>query len=122
MRRLNYPALSPDGRNFAFVTSKSGQNQVWVRAMGALDARPLAGTDGATYPFWSPDGAYLGFFAGGKLKKIAVAGGPPQTLCDANSGRGGTWNRDGVILFLPARSALFFACPPPEATPVPVHA
>ena len=91
--------LSADGRSLAFIANTGGPNQVWVRAMDTLDTRALAGTDGATYPFWSPDGAYLGFFAQGKLKKIAIAGGPALTLCDATSGRGGTWNRDGVIVF-----------------------
>jgi Tol biopolymer transport system component len=70
--------------------------------MDALEPHALAG---ATYPFWSPDGVYLGFFAQGKLKKIAVAGGPPQTLCDAANGRGGTWNRDGVIVFSPGATS-----------------
>jgi serine/threonine protein kinase/Tol biopolymer transport system component len=97
--RADYLSLSPDGRSLAFVANSGSQSQIWIRAMDTLESRALAGTDGATYPFWSPDGAYLGFFAQGKLKKIAVAGGPPQTLCDATSGRGGTWNRDGVILF-----------------------
>jgi Tol biopolymer transport system component/predicted Ser/Thr protein kinase len=115
-----FPALSPDGRNLAFVTSNGGPNQVWVRALDALDARPLAGTDGATYPFWSPDGVYLGFFAGGKLKKIAIAGGPPQTLCDASSGRGGAWNREGVILFSPSPVGVFLRVPASGGTPVPV--
>jgi len=115
-----YPTLSPDGRNLAFVASNSGPNQVWIRAMDALDARPLAGTDGATYPFWSPDGAYLGFFAGGKLKKIAIAGGPPQTLCDASSGRGGTWNRDGVIVFSPGPTSPISRVPAAGGAPVPV--
>ncbi|HSD72341.1 MAG TPA: hypothetical protein VLE54_06095, partial [Thermoanaerobaculia bacterium] len=73
-----------------------------LRAFDALEARPLVGTEGASKPFWSPDSRFLGFFAGGKLKKIAVSGGSPQTLCDAPSGRGGTWNRDGVILFVPS--------------------
>jgi hypothetical protein len=73
--------------------------------MDTLEARPLAGTEDATHPFWSPDGAYLGFFTQGKLKKIAIAGGPPQTLCDATDGRGGTWNRDGVVLFSPGPPA-----------------
>ncbi len=91
--------LSPDGRAIAFVTSKGGPDQIWVRSLEALEARPLPGTDGASYPFWSPDGMYLGFFAQGKLKKIAAGGGPPQTLCDSPSGRGGTWNRNGIILF-----------------------
>jgi eukaryotic-like serine/threonine-protein kinase len=91
--------LSPDGRYLAFITDAGRSNQLWVRAMDTLESRPLAGTDGATYPFWSPDGTYVGFFAQGKLRKVATGGGPPQTLCDAADGRGGTWNRDGVILF-----------------------
>ena len=115
-----FPALSPDGRHLAFVTSDGGQTQVWVRAMDTLQAKPLAGTDGARYPFWSPDGAYLGFFTGGKLKKIAIAGGPPQTLCDAASGRGGTWNRDNVILFSPGPANAILRVPAAGGTPVPV--
>ena len=66
------------------------------------DATSLADTEGATFPFWSPDGRSLGFFADGKLKKLNLAGGPVQTLCDAPTGRGGTWNKDGVILFTPS--------------------
>ena len=115
-----YPALSPDGRHLAFVTNNGGTNQVWVRAMDTLEARPLANTDGATYPFWSPDGAYVGFFTGGKLKKIAITGGPPQTLCDAANGRGGTWNRDGVILFSPGPASAIFRVPAAGGIPVPV--
>ncbi len=114
-----YPTLSPDGRNLAFVTSYGGPSELWVRAMDTLDARPLAGTDGATYPFWSPDGAYLGFFAGGKLKKVAITGGPSQTLCDVTSGRGGTWNREGVILFSPGPTSVIFRVPAAGGTQVP---
>ncbi|PYR73808.1 MAG: hypothetical protein DMF87_24655 [Acidobacteria bacterium] len=91
--------LSPDGRHLAFVAPNGGANQIWIRPMSALESRPLAGTNGATYPFWSPDGVSLGYFAQGKLKKIAIEGGLPQTVCEAPSGRGGTWNRNGVILF-----------------------
>jgi len=94
-------SLSPDGGYLAFVANAGGANQVWLRPLDALAARPLAGTDGATYPFWSPDGTYVAFFAQGKLKKVAIRGAPPQTVCDAPDGRGGTWNRDGLILFSP---------------------
>jgi Tol biopolymer transport system component len=95
-------ALSPDGRRMAFIATSSGANMLWVRPLAGLSAQPLAGTEGASYPFWSPDSRFLGFFANGKLKKIEASGGPPQTLADASLGRGGTWNREGVILFAPS--------------------
>ncbi len=94
---LNQFAISPDGQRLAFVTRRAGGEAIlWVRPLDALTAQPLAGTDVLTYspPFWSPDSRFIGFFAGGKLKKIDASGGPPQTLCDAPNGRGGTWNRD----------------------------
>ncbi len=97
-----YFALSPDGRYLALAPPR-GQNRLWVRALDALAFQALPGTEDAGFPFWSPDSRYIGFFAGGKLKKVAVTGGPPQTLCDAQFGAGGTWNRDGVILFVPNR-------------------
>jgi hypothetical protein len=94
--------ISPDGLQLAFVaTDPSGKNILWVRPLDSLVARPLPGTDGARYPFWSPDSRFLGFFADSKLKKIEVAGGPPLSICDAPDPRGGTWSRDGVILFEP---------------------
>jgi len=96
-------AVSPDGRRIAFVARPpEGASLLWVRPFDAPSAQPLAGTEGAARPFWSPDSRFLGFFAAGKLKKIAASGGPPQTLCDAPFGGGGTWNRDGVILFVPS--------------------
>jgi dipeptidyl aminopeptidase/acylaminoacyl peptidase len=70
-----------------------------VRPLDGLEARPLAGTEGVVYPFWSADSRSLGFFAGTKLKKIDASGGPPELLCDAPAGRGGAWSRDGVIVF-----------------------
>jgi eukaryotic-like serine/threonine-protein kinase len=92
--------VSPDGRRLAFVASASeGRNLLWVRSLDTQAAQQLAGTEGAFHPFWSADSRFLGFFADGKLKKIDAAGGPPITLCDAPMGRGGTWNRDGVIVF-----------------------
>jgi Tol biopolymer transport system component len=102
-------AISPDGRRLAFMaTDSSGKGRLWVRPLDSLTPQPLPETDGANYPFWSPDSRFIGFFAGGKLKKIDASGGPPQPLCDAPMGRGGTWNRDGVIVFAPGfASALY---------------
>ncbi len=97
--------ISPDGRQIAFVAvSEEGKALLWVRSLDSLAAQSLAGTEGASAPFWSPDSRTLGFFAGGKLKKIDVSGGPPITLCDAPDNRGGTWNRDGLILFAPTNT------------------
>jgi Tol biopolymer transport system component len=98
--RVDSFALSPDGHYLAMATS-GDHSQLWVRALDSLRAQTLAGTEGASYPFWSPDSRYIGFFAQGKLKKIAVTGGPAQILCDAPLGSGGTWNSEGVIVFAP---------------------
>jgi Tol biopolymer transport system component len=95
-------AISPDGRTLAFVAAAEGKPQLWVRRLDSVQARMLAGTEWAYYPFWSPDSRWLGFFSEGKLKKIEVearAAAEPQVLCGAEEGRGGSWNRDGVILF-----------------------
>ena len=93
-------ALSPDGRRLAFVaTTADGRDLLWTRALDSLESRALEGTDGANYPFWSPDGRFLAFFAGGKLKKIEATGGSPQTLCDAPAPRGGSWGSTGTIVF-----------------------
>jgi eukaryotic-like serine/threonine-protein kinase len=92
-------AVSPDGRYIAFVSGVRSEYQLWLRPVGSLDAKPLPGTEGSAFPFWSPDSTDIAFFAGGKLKKIAVDGGPPVTLADAPAGRGGSWSRDNVIVF-----------------------
>ncbi len=92
--------VSPDGRYLAFAaTAADGKTLLWVCPLGSLSAHPLPGTEDAFFPFWSPDSHLIGFFADGKLKTISVSGGPPQTLCAAPNNQGGTWNRDGVILF-----------------------
>ncbi len=99
------PAVfSPDGSMIAFsATDTDGVVRLYVRSLDASQAHLLSGTEGAQYPFWSPDSRWVGFFTqeDGTLKKIDSAGGPPLTLCDATDGKGGTWNRDGVILFTP---------------------
>ena len=95
--------MSPDGRQVAFTTADAaGQTQLWVRPLDRATPSVLAGTAGASFPFWSPDGRWLGFFAEGKLHKVDVSGGRPQALADAPSGRGGSWGRDGVIVFAPS--------------------
>jgi len=102
-------AISPDGRHLVFMATRAGGSTalLWIRSLDASEARPLTGTDGANDPFWSPDSRSIGFFAQSKLKRVDVSGGPTQTLCDAPAGEGGTWNRDGVIVFAPdAGSAL----------------
>jgi serine/threonine protein kinase len=96
-------AISPDGRRLALVAFSEGQARLWLYSFDSPAPRLLPGTDGASYPFWSPDSQAIGFFAQGKLKRIEVSGGPPSTLCDAPlNARGGAWNLDGVILFGPA--------------------
>ncbi len=94
-------AISPDGRTLAIAAAVNGKRQLWLRSMDALQAQPMPFTEDATFPFWSPDSRYIGFFAEGKLKKVAASGGPAQSLCDAPSGRGGSWNSDNVIVFSP---------------------
>ena len=94
------PALSPDGRKLAFDAGEpNGRRQIWVRSLDQLEARALPGTEGALRPIWSPDSRFVAFMAGGKLRKVDVAGGPPQTICDAPTGADGSWSPEGVILF-----------------------
>jgi Tol biopolymer transport system component len=103
-------ALSPDGRTLAMVAYSAQVNDyaLWTYEVGGRQISLLHGTQGPTFPFWSPDGKFIGFFADGKLKKVDVSGGQVQVLCDASNGRGGTWNRDGVIVFNPdANGGLF---------------
>ena len=93
-------ALSPDGRVLAFVASTAGGgSSLWVRPLESLAGRALPGTEEATSPFWSPDSRYIAFFAEGKLKKVAAAGGPPQTVCPASGANTGSWGGEGTILF-----------------------
>src|ERR1700674_3441054 len=99
----NDVAMSPDGRILAMIAYSGQANYyvLWTHEVGGHRTNSIDGTQGATYPFWSPDGKFIAFFADGKLKKVDVSGGQPQVLCDAPNGRGGTWNRDGVIVFTP---------------------
>jgi len=93
-------ALSPDGQNLAIASPEKGQIHLWVRPLDGLEARLLPGGEGARYPFWSPDGKQIGFFADGKLKKVSLAGGDPTVVADAGIGvDGGTWGTQGAIVF-----------------------
>ena len=96
-------SISPDGASLALVAQKtSGASpQLYVRRLAQVVATPLSGTDNADSPFFSPDSQSIGFFADGKLKKIAVTGGAVVPLCDAPNGRGGAWSEDGTIVFSP---------------------
>ncbi|HEV8486662.1 MAG TPA: hypothetical protein VGV87_24160, partial [Blastocatellia bacterium] len=115
------PLISSDGKVLAFVAmDASGKSLLYVRPLDSLVPQPLAGTDGAILPFWSPDSRSLGFFAGGKLKTIGISGGRPTTLANAPNGRGGAWNREGVIIFCPTPPAPLYRIPASggEATPI----
>jgi Tol biopolymer transport system component len=95
---FEWPVISPDGQMLAFVARTTGTRQIWVRRMDSPTARPLDGTENATQMLWSPDSQSLAFSAGGKLRKIALAGGAPVVLYDQPV-QGGSWNQEGVILF-----------------------
>jgi len=96
-------AVSPNGHNVAVVGRDSERkNLLWIYEPGAPQAKAIPNTEGANFPFWSPDGKSLGFFADGRLKRLDLSGGPVQTLCEAPTGRGGAWNKDGVIVFTPS--------------------
>jgi serine/threonine protein kinase len=103
------PAISPDGSMVVFpVADTSGTVTLWLRRLDSLTPQQIPGTKEAGDPFWSPDSRSIGFFAGGKLKRVSVTGGPVQTVCDAGSPRGGTWSKDDVIVFAPgARGGLY---------------
>jgi eukaryotic-like serine/threonine-protein kinase len=92
-------AISPDGEKLAFVASSDGRPRLWLRSMATGSARPLAGTDGASFPFWSPDSRSIGFFANEMVNRIDVDGGSLRALARAPVGAGGTWSGDGVILY-----------------------
>ncbi len=113
--------LSPDGLRIAFVArGADGKHMLWVRALDALTAQPLAGTEDATHPFWSPDSRFIGFFSAGKLRKIDANGGPPQALSDAISGRGGAWSEGGTILFTPSQADVIYKVSSAGGAPVAV--
>jgi serine/threonine protein kinase len=113
-------ALSPDGRTLALVAAgDAGRAQLWIRDLGSPAFQPLPNTEGASFPFWSPDSASIGFIADNKVKAIDVSGGTPRTISDS-AFRTATWSRAGLILFTPASSSPLYVVPAQggEATPV----
>lgn len=99
-RPYDSPVVSPDGGQIAFTgLAADTRTHLWVQPLDSLSTEMFPGTEGATFPFWSPDSKSIAFFAVGKLKRIDLSGGPPQTVCDTPGGWSGAWNPDGVILF-----------------------
>ncbi|MGA9414764.1 MAG: protein kinase [Terriglobales bacterium] len=111
------PALSPDGSKLAFLAGAGSDTKLWVRDVTTGTVHQVEEIERATYPFWSPDGKYIGFFSGGKLKKVALAGGPVQVLCDAPEGRGASWNPRGVIILAPNIAEPLYKVPEGGGTP-----
>ena len=104
--------VSPDGAMIAFTARDAdGVVRLWVRKLDEFDEHPLAGSEDAQYPFWSPDSTKIGFFSNGKLRAVEAVGGPPLTLCEAFEGKGGSWSRKGVILFSPSYNTPLFQVP-----------
>ncbi|HTR97420.1 MAG TPA: protein kinase [Candidatus Acidoferrales bacterium] len=115
------PTLSPDGRWLAFSAIGQGSGErLWLRSMDERTARPLPGTDGATFPFWSPDSRSIGFFTGTALRRVDVAGGGVLTVCACDGPRGGAWAPDGTILFSPTFVSGLMRVPAAGGTPAPV--
>ncbi len=104
-------AISPDGKLLVFVAGDTTRSKLWVRSLETLAARPLEGTEDAVLPFWSPDSRNIAFFTGTKLKRIAAAGGEVEDLCDVKRARGGTWNRQGVIVYAPLSDGPLYRIP-----------
>lgn len=104
---FNEAVISADGKLLAFTATSEGKRQLWVRPLRAQAAQPLPRTEGAAFPFWSPDNQWIGFFGQGRLEKIRPAGGPAQALCSVDTGYGGSWSQQGVIMYAAAGTGLW---------------
>ncbi len=127
---IGAPALSPDGSKLAFLvnlislsnerlsnTAAASDSKLWVRDVNTGAMHQVEEAERPSFPFWSPDGKYIGYFSAGKLKKVALAGGPVQVLCDAPEGRGASWNPRGVIIFTPNIAEPLYKVPEGGGTP-----
>ena len=117
---VGFGAISPDGQFLTFVAESPRGPKLWVRALDSQAAHELPGTDGAAFPFWSPDSRSIGFFASGKLRRIDIAGGTPTEICAVPVGRGGTWNADGVIVFNAVNDGPLLQVPATGGAPTPL--
>jgi len=118
---FDHASISPDGRLIAFIArTATGKRSVWIRPLGSLQATALAGTEDALQVFWSPDSRSIGFFADGRLKRIEASGGPPQVLAEAPNPEGGTWSKDGVIVFCANQYQPLFRVPAVGGATTPV--
>jgi eukaryotic-like serine/threonine-protein kinase len=113
-------ALSPDGTHLAYVARQGSTQQLYLRAMDSLEARPIPGTEGAVNPFFSPDSQWVGFFAGGTLKKVSVSGGAALTLAYAGLPVGASWGGQGMIAFAPTINGVLQQVPDAGGTPQPL--
>lgn len=119
---LDFPAvaISPTETHIAYVAARGGRQQIFVRPLASLEAQPLAGTEGALSPFFSPDGKWIAFFASGKLHKIPVGGGTVRPIADAEIGFGGVWAPDNTIVFAPNNASELLRVNADGGTPDPI--
>jgi serine/threonine-protein kinase len=116
---LDFPslAMSPNGSHLVYVGTRGGQTQLFLRPLNAVEPAAIAGTLNAVAPFFSADGEWIGFFSDGQLRKVALSGGMPITVCDAPIGLGGSWNASGMILFAAGTGSALFLVPASGGTP-----
>ncbi len=113
--------ISPNGKKIAFVAREDqGSDRIYVRALDDKDAKPVSGTENATYPFWSPDSDALAFFSGGRLRRISLNGGPMLDICKAERPRGGSWGQNAILFTPDVVGGVFRVSPNSGSTPVPV--
>jgi len=111
-------SISPDGRKLASPIETANVDRLWIRDLENGKEWSVAGTEGVSFPFWSPDSKSVGFFANGKLRTVAAAGGPVQIICDAPAGRGGSWSQTGIIIFTPNIEESLYKVPEAGGAPV----